>query len=90
MLGLLLRAISIIAEIFVLISHLQRLSSMFERMSIFFDRKMTAFSAAKEIFFQAHISYFIYFILTFNSFKEGCPSTSWFSRGPPIKTLITI
>ena len=32
-----------------------------------------------------HISYFI-----FNSFKEGCPSTSWFSRGPPIKTLVTI
>ena len=35
-----------------------------------------------------YISYIHIFI--FNSFKEGCPSTSWFSRGPPIKTLVTI
>ena len=51
--GLLLRAISIIAEIFILLSHLQRLLSMFERMSIFFNRKMTVISAPNEIFFQA-------------------------------------
>ena len=49
---LLLREISIIAEIFILMSHLQRLLSMFERMSIFFDRKMNVISAPKEIFFQ--------------------------------------
>ena len=39
------------------------------------------------------ISYFIFhiiYIFIFNSFKEGCPSTSWFSMGPPIKTLVTI
>ena len=45
MLGLLLTAISTIAEIFILISHLQRLLSMFEGMSIFFDRKMTVILA---------------------------------------------
>ena len=49
----LLRAISAIAKIFVLISHLQRLLSMFERMSIFSDRKMSVISAPNEIFFQA-------------------------------------
>ena len=52
-LGLLLRAISIIAEIFILISHLQRLLPMFERMSIFFDRKMTVISAPNETLLQA-------------------------------------
>ena len=53
MLGLYLRAISIIAEIFILISRLQRLLSMFERMRIFFDRKMTVISAPNEVFCQA-------------------------------------
>ena len=53
MLGLLLRVISIIAEIFIFISHLQRLSSMFERMSILFDREMNEISTPNEIFFQA-------------------------------------
>ena len=51
--GLLLRAISIIAEIFIFISHFQQLLLMFERMSIFFDRKMTVISAPNEMFFQA-------------------------------------
>ena len=53
MLGLLLRAISIIAVIFIVISDLQRLLSMFERISIFFDQKMNVISAPNEIFFQA-------------------------------------
>ena len=46
---LLPRAISMIAEIFVLISHLLRLLSMFERMSIFFDRKMNVISDPNEM-----------------------------------------
>ena len=41
------------AEIFIFISHLQRLLSMFERMSRFFDQKMNVISAPNEIFFQA-------------------------------------
>ena len=53
MLGLLFRVISIIAEIFILISHLQRLLSMFERMSIFVDRKMSVISVPNEIFSHA-------------------------------------
>ena len=40
------------------------------------------------VYFFGLIIFIYYFI--FNSFKEGCPSTSWFSRGPPIKTLVTI
>ena len=50
--GLLLKAISIIADIFIFIPHLQRLLSIFERMSIFFNRKMNVISAPNEIFFQ--------------------------------------
>ena len=42
-----------IAEIFIFISHLQRLLSMFERMSISFDRKMNLISAPNEISIQA-------------------------------------
>ena len=53
MLGLLLRTISIIVEIFILTSNLQRFLSMFERMSMFFYLKMTVVSAPNEIFFQA-------------------------------------
>ena len=52
MLELFFREISIIAEIFILIPHLQRLLSMFERMSIFFDRTMNVISVPNEIFFQ--------------------------------------
>ena len=55
MLGLLLRAMSIIAEILIFISHLQRLASMFERMSIFFDRNVGVISAPKEVYFQARL-----------------------------------
>ena len=29
------------------------------------------------------------FSFYFHSFKEGCPSPILFSRGPPLKTLIT-
>ena len=39
-----------IAEIFIFVSHLQRLLSMFERMSIFFDRIMNLILALNEIF----------------------------------------
>ena len=41
------------AEIFIFITHLQRLLSMFERMSIFFDRKRNVISTPNEVFFQA-------------------------------------
>ena len=51
MLGLLLMAISIIAEISIHISHLQRHLSKFERTSILFDIKMTVISTPNEIFF---------------------------------------
>ena len=71
MLGLLLRAISIIAETFILISHLQRLLSMFERVSIFFDRKMTMILASNEILLQARYK-----------LKRGIPSTELSKKIP--------
>ena len=71
MLGLLLTTISIMAEIFILISHLQPLLSMFERMSIFFDRKMIVISAPNEIFFQARYK-----------LQRGIPSTNLSKKIP--------
>ena len=53
MLGLLVRPISMIAEIFIFISHLQRLLSTLERMSMFFDRKMDIILAPNGIFLEA-------------------------------------
>ena len=41
------------AEIFIFISHLQRLLSTFERISIFFSGEMNVISARDDIFFQA-------------------------------------
>ena len=70
MLGLLLRAMSIIAEIFILISHLQRLLSMFEQMSIFFDRKTVIDDCAKDggkEFFTEMLC-----ILKSNSYRTQC------------------
>ena len=42
------------ADIYIFITHLERLLSMFERLSISFDRKMNVISAQNEIFVKKH------------------------------------
>ena len=63
-----------------------------ESLSDFLLKSQTPFKALWSLrSIDLRVIIFIYiYIFIFNSFKEGCPSTSWFSRGPPIKTLVTI